>query len=122
MPASEPVPVALELESLAKMDRLRKMFNREPTYQPVGSGDPRSSEDAYSEDESEHGVVIEQDEFSWVEYSIFLLLGMAMLWAWCVTDKLRLMLSLADGYHLLGTCSSQLPHTFSAGSNRMSGS
>lgn len=38
----------------------------------------------------EDSVVLDTSEevaFSWIEYSIFVLLGMAMLWAWYVTPK-----------------------------------
>ena len=82
MPVSEPASVSLELDPLPKMDRLRKMLNRKPAYQRLGDGDLRHSDDGFSESGSDHGLSIEENEFSWLEYSIFLLLGMAMLWAW----------------------------------------
>ncbi|KAJ4363620.1 hypothetical protein N0V83_009916 [Neocucurbitaria cava] len=59
------------------MDRVREIFEREnsrASYERLVGG----SEDI-------DGIPIEQSEeqpFSWVDYSIFVLLGVAMLWAW----------------------------------------
>lgn len=71
-------------EDTSAIDRLRALFGKsttEPEYAPVGA-------EALSEDEDVRRPVFvlpEADEgepFSWFEYSIFLLLGIAMLWAW----------------------------------------
>ena len=122
MPASESGSVAIELEPLPKMDRLRKMFTREPAYQPLESGDNRASDDAYSDDGFDEGVTVEQDEFSWIEYSVFLLLGMAMLWAWFVLSHNASSYGPLISVFLLGICSLQLHPTSSVVSILMTGS
>ncbi|CAI6337068.1 unnamed protein product [Periconia digitata] len=61
----------------AIMDRIRNIFQRElseASYEPLQGGSER-----------EDGEEIEQSkqaDFSWIDYSVFLLLGIAMLWAW----------------------------------------
>jgi solute carrier family 29 (equilibrative nucleoside transporter), member 1/2/3 len=61
------------------MDRLRQWLHAKPgpeeEYQPL-TEEPRALEGSAPLDG--------QDEipFSWLEYGIFALLGMAMLWAW----------------------------------------
>lgn len=67
------------------MDRAKKAFRRqspprqEPEYEPLtGSNEPSVLEGS---------TMLEEEEevpFSWMEYAIFVLLGMAMLWAWYV--------------------------------------
>ena len=65
------------------MDRFRGLFSRkaaaEQEYEPLHDGhlaveDQGSS---YLEAESETEAI-----FSWMEYSVFTLIGVAMLWAW----------------------------------------
>ncbi|KAI9823044.1 MAG: hypothetical protein M1832_002698 [Thelocarpon impressellum] len=59
------------------MDRIRSVFRRRPaqvTYEPLEGGSERADGEPIDEEDEE--------PFSWVEYSIFLLLGVAMLWAW----------------------------------------
>ncbi|KAK0644995.1 Nucleoside transporter FUN26 [Lasiodiplodia hormozganensis] len=57
------------------MDRVRRLLDREQPYEPLEGGS-----------ETPDGARIEEEEekapFSWLDYSIFLLLGVAMLWAW----------------------------------------
>ncbi|EKG11066.1 Delayed-early response protein/equilibrative nucleoside transporter [Macrophomina phaseolina MS6] len=57
------------------MDRVRQLFQQDQPYEPLDGGS-----------ETPEGARIEQEEdketFSWLDYSIFLLLGVAMLWAW----------------------------------------
>ncbi|GAW11143.1 hypothetical protein ANO14919_004850 [Xylariales sp. No.14919] len=59
------------------MDRLRLLFQKrqadEQEYQPLYEDGAASG----PESDDEHDVT-----FSWVEYSIFVMLGVAMLWAW----------------------------------------
>jgi solute carrier family 29 (equilibrative nucleoside transporter), member 1/2/3 len=58
------------------MDRIRSLFQKEEDqqeYRPL-YGDPESPE---PERDNEDVV-----PFSWVEYSFFVVLGIAMLWAW----------------------------------------
>jgi solute carrier family 29 (equilibrative nucleoside transporter), member 1/2/3 len=83
------------MESRTTLDRVRAMFNKdaEQNYEPLGDAstieedvhrpvlfmpDHRESQDSDTEqDKKDDG-----EPFSWFEYSIFLLLGIAMLWAW----------------------------------------
>jgi solute carrier family 29 (equilibrative nucleoside transporter), member 1/2/3 len=56
------------------MDSIRSYFNRENSYEPLEGGS-----------ESPDGEQIlspKHQQFSWIDYSVFLLLGVAMLWAW----------------------------------------
>lgn len=61
------------------MDRIKRFFEPSPAYLPIDSNADEGDQD----DESTH-VLGEGDapSFSRIEYSIFLLLGVAMLWAW----------------------------------------
>ncbi|RMZ92361.1 hypothetical protein DV736_g390, partial [Chaetothyriales sp. CBS 134916] len=70
-----------ELQPISNMDRLKKLFKPEPTYEPIQ--DARGEEDD-AVDAAETDYETEQigSAFSWIDYSIFLLLGVAMLWAW----------------------------------------
>jgi hypothetical protein len=76
------------------MDRFRRLGKRKASYEPLdndsGYSEPESqpltrseSEDdeSYLEHEEEDGVE-EVEEFSWLVYAVFSLLGMAMLWSW----------------------------------------
>ncbi|KAF2751151.1 nucleoside transporter family [Sporormia fimetaria CBS 119925] len=56
------------------MDRLRQLLRGDPSYEPLEGGS-----------ETPDGERIEEaadQSFSWVDYSVFVLLGVAMLWAW----------------------------------------
>jgi solute carrier family 29 (equilibrative nucleoside transporter), member 1/2/3 len=60
------------------MDRIRSLFAKtaeEPEYAPVGEDDEDGDDETLTS--LREGV-----PFSWLEYMIFLLLGVAMLWAW----------------------------------------
>ncbi|KPI39282.1 Nucleoside transporter FUN26 [Cyphellophora attinorum] len=61
------------------MDRVKRFFG--PPQQPYEPIDDRPHEDGDSVEEDLEGGPEEQP-FSWVEYFIFMLLGVAMLWAW----------------------------------------
>ncbi|KAL2064676.1 hypothetical protein VTL71DRAFT_3814 [Oculimacula yallundae] len=69
-------------EDNTAIDRLRTLFkasNNEQQYEPL------DSDYAGDEDVRRPVLIAPEDEgqpFSWFEYSIFLLLGIAMLWAW----------------------------------------
>ncbi|KAK4502769.1 hypothetical protein PRZ48_006195 [Zasmidium cellare] len=54
------------------MDRLRKLWRPEQPYEPLEDG----------ETEGETSAVKKKTGFQYVEYGIFLLLGVSMLWAW----------------------------------------
>lgn len=71
-------------EDTTAIDRLRALFkasNNEQQYEPVDAdyldGDEDVRRPILIVPEADEG-----EEFSWFEYSIFLLLGIAMLWAW----------------------------------------
>ncbi|RMZ75009.1 hypothetical protein DV737_g5517, partial [Chaetothyriales sp. CBS 132003] len=71
-----------ELQPVSKMDRLKKLFKPEPAYEPIhdaGAGEDGvfDAADADYETGQTGGAA-----FAWIDYSIFLLLGVAMLWAW----------------------------------------
>lgn len=60
------------------MERIRAIFKRpigEPLYEPLDRDSSGEEDDVRSLDQIEA-------PFSWLEYSVFLLLGVAMLWAW----------------------------------------
>lgn len=90
------------------MERIRKMFGQAP----AASAEYEPLHDPNEPTTLEGSAVLEgQDElpFSWIEYSVFGLLGMAMLWAWYVftsctlhigrnTDNLRNMFLAAAPY------------------------
>lgn len=62
------------------MDRIRAFFRSQKTdaeeYEPLADDDSGTLEGSTYDDGS---------PFSWVEYFIFALIGVAMLWAWYVT-------------------------------------
>ena len=60
------------------MERIRQIFHREldeSSYEPLEGGSERPDGERIEHDELD-GV------FSWIDYAVFLLLGVAMLWAW----------------------------------------
>lgn len=60
------------------MERIRKLFSqRAPAYEPLEGGSVNA--------DGERIDNYKKETFSWLEYSIFLLLGVAMLWAWYVS-------------------------------------
>ncbi len=58
------------------MERIRRLFAREDTqaYEPLEGGSERP--------DGERIEPSKDQAFSWIDYTIFLLLGVAMLWAW----------------------------------------
>lgn len=62
------------------MDRFRSLFRKreedQEEYQPLNDESQYDNEQS-SEQEESHYI-----PFSWIEYGIFALLGVAMLWAW----------------------------------------
>jgi len=56
------------------MDKLRKLWNGEQAYEPL--------EDGTAEANGHTQHTKKEGGFSYVEYSIFLVLGVSMLWAW----------------------------------------
>lgn len=63
------------------MDRIRRALTRQPSSTPSEYA-PLNTDEATALEGS--AVLQGQHElpFSWIEYSIFALLGVAMLWAW----------------------------------------
>jgi solute carrier family 29 (equilibrative nucleoside transporter), member 1/2/3 len=61
------------------MDRIKRVLRQEPSedYEPIRSDAIDDMGTSFHEDAP-------KAEFSWVEYIIFLLLGVSMLWAWYV--------------------------------------
>ncbi|KAF2875118.1 nucleoside transporter-domain-containing protein [Massariosphaeria phaeospora] len=57
------------------MERIRRVLQRRSSYEPLEDGSERLLDG--EPEEGPHGPA-----FSWIDYSIFLLLGVAMLWAW----------------------------------------
>jgi hypothetical protein len=82
-------PRSFELHNLSKMDRIRNTFKSKPTYAPINT--EAQDDDSESYQGSNESLAPEEIQFSWIEYSIFTLLGVAMLWAWC-------------GFSFLGRC------------------
>jgi equilibrative nucleoside transporter 1/2/3 len=56
------------------MNRLRQLLRRDPSYEPLEGGSETP--------DGEQIVETEGQSFSWIDYSIFVGLGIAMLWAW----------------------------------------
>lgn len=71
------MPTTIELQSMPTMNRVKRIFQDEPAYEPIQDGQ-QEVDDASDHEEIED----DSPPFSWIEYSIFLLLGVAMLWAW----------------------------------------
>ncbi|CAD6447433.1 23d4d476-8678-46f3-b51d-254de2a0a7d5 [Sclerotinia trifoliorum] len=72
------------IEIRTAIDRLRALFKKsdpEPEYEPISS-----SSSIHEEDVRRPVLVlpdqVEGEPFSWFEYGIFMLIGVAMLWAW----------------------------------------
>jgi equilibrative nucleoside transporter 1/2/3 len=56
------------------MERVRKIWQQEQDYEPIEGGS--------ADEEEERQELRQSTSFSWTEYLIFMLLGVAMLWAW----------------------------------------
>jgi equilibrative nucleoside transporter 1/2/3 len=78
MPRTLSRPQPLELQDLSNMDRIKSLFRAGPEYEPLS--DDAVRDDESTQEGSDDGAP--EAPFSWVEYVIFLLLGIAMLWAW----------------------------------------
>jgi equilibrative nucleoside transporter 1/2/3 len=71
----------------AVIHRLRALLQKpgQPTddqeYEQLVSG-PGDDTDAESQDASTLREPLDETPFYWLEYAVFLLLGVAMLWAW----------------------------------------
>lgn len=74
------------MDGRTTIDKVRSLFRKsdaEPDYEPLDTDNEANDLD---EDVRRPVLVVsdpvEGEPFSWFEYSIFLLLGIAMLWAW----------------------------------------
>lgn len=56
------------------MERIRKLWQEEQPYEPIEGGS--------DEEEREREELRKSGDFSWIEYFVFVLLGVSMLWAW----------------------------------------
>ena len=63
------------------MERIKSVFRRTPSYEPLlQNGDAGEHEESFDgPDESRREG---EKAFSWADYLIFMLIGVAMLWAW----------------------------------------
>ena len=74
------------------MDRIKNPFQSEPLYERIVDHDEAAPDEPFGQPLDERVTVQEPREeedgplFSWIEYSVFLLLGIAMLWAWYGTQ------------------------------------
>ncbi|TKA29744.1 hypothetical protein B0A50_03107 [Salinomyces thailandicus] len=74
---------AQESEASGLLGRVRKAWQGEQQYEPLENGTAEDAEEEEEEDDQGHiQHSSKQSSFSWIEYSIFLLLGVSMLWAW----------------------------------------
>lgn len=73
-----------ELTTFTNMDRIKRFFEPAPSYAPIDANTDPEDEDEEEDQDVSSDIVQESHDhpFSWLEYSVFLLLGMAMLWAW----------------------------------------
>lgn len=71
---------SIELQPLPNMDRVKRFFQPQQPYEPIQDEGHEDGESTVAE--SDDGI--QEQPFSWIEYFIFLLLGVAMLWAWYV--------------------------------------
>jgi hypothetical protein len=69
----------IELPDLSRMDRIRRVFHSQQPYEPI---DGRRDGTAISGDGAEDASEPDENPFLQVEYWTFLLMGVAMLWAW----------------------------------------
>lgn len=67
-------PDLMTLNPPATMDRLRKLWHGEQPYEPIGDGSIQG--------DGQELDTAKSPTFSCINYSIFLLLGVSMLWAW----------------------------------------
>lgn len=66
----------IELQQLSNMGLFRSRQGQE--YEPLPGDAERDEEDTQVSPDEDGGEM----RFSWLEYAIFLVLGIAMLWAW----------------------------------------
>ncbi|KIV81035.1 hypothetical protein PV11_08488 [Exophiala sideris] len=69
---------AFELQELSNMDWVKSLFRPRQEYEPLQNDADRDDTSMQDDTGDEEG----EAAFSWAEYAIFLLLGIAMLWAW----------------------------------------
>lgn len=90
------------MDNRTTRERVRALFRSSD----VGREYERIDNDENDEDVRRPVLIIPdnagEEPFSWLEYSIFVLLGIAMLWAWYLANILCIIPSAND---FIGTCS-----------------
>lgn len=66
------------------MDKARQLLGRRPSYEPIAENNDETQETAASTRQRTKDI-----PYSKIDYWIFLLLGVSMLWAWYIS-KLNL--------------------------------
>ena len=79
MNTTPPPSQAIELQQLSNMNRIKDLFRPRPEYEPLQNDTERDDDESVASDSGESTV---EPPFSWINYSVFFLLGIAMLWAW----------------------------------------
>ncbi|KIW15697.1 hypothetical protein PV08_05747 [Exophiala spinifera] len=80
---TDPEHQAIELQELSGMGWIKSIFAPRQDYEPLQDGGERDDvSSTHDDDDDAERDVIDGSAFSWLEYGIFLLLGIAMLWAW----------------------------------------
>lgn len=91
---------------MGAMDRLRDLLGKPQEERDASSGEYDPLVSAEDEDGERRGSVqshgAAETPFDWLEYMVFLLLGIAMLWAWYVAFHSHFYLKLI---RTIGTCS-----------------
>jgi equilibrative nucleoside transporter 1/2/3 len=64
------------------MDRIRRLFAGPPAYEPLEDDEVDTGVDRRDALMTQDREQLSKNKFSWTEYSVFLVLGVAMLWAW----------------------------------------
>ena len=77
--------LSIELSDLSKMERFKRLFKPQQIYTPIP--DDGVEEDALSDNGSQISEQSVVPSFSWIEYGVFIVLGVAMLWAWSVISS-----------------------------------
>jgi hypothetical protein len=89
MPSTHQQP-PVELQHLSGMERIRRLFKTQQRYEPIqeyreeaaAAATAAAATAAATENGAEDAWEFKENPFSQVEYWIFLLMGIAMLWAW----------------------------------------
>lgn len=64
------------------MDRLRNFFAAQAAYEPLDHDAATDERTQILDREAPRTRPARRRRFSWLEYAVFVVLGLAMLWAW----------------------------------------